>query len=658
MISFPANPGNGDIFELAPGLVYQYDASINSWVAIVSSDIILPVATTIKPGAMSAADYKKLNRLVLPPPFSTLSAPGCVTAFQTGALTLSGDDFVTVAGNLDLHGVDSLGDAAVEQFPFHIHQHTYGFDFKVDIENLITELESRDQFNIRGAAGEQGAAGERGEEGESNVATGPRGALGSPGIAPPCPYAAEVEPLAVELKSGVRQALVDARVVVDPDDDTKFTLQFDRQTIGLADASAYKFNVRQQDSAWVLAVRSAAGTQPLYHINLAPIIAAVREKYLSELQRLKAGYEDVTQFWVQTMSDLFDEQKSALCCALEFCQSKTKNTQLRQHLELTAATIAGVGKIVINERGSAEAQSSSGSGMLDDLPSGSDLCASAASAAQQLKAQKFNVFEPVTVVLDPLTHVRPENGVKLDLAAGEYTVTVVDMSVQINKKHFMPVGIQYQTPDKPKSVKFLNKGHFDSLVDAKKAYDGLTVSFTHMGGQVALSFNMFPTQKVSGSLTLSVSGTPSSVSIQPVRETVIPQRISCTMSKAKLEWYLRGWEAGRCCGCVINVGGQDYMVMKRSIGLDESCGGGENVDAPCIAELVGIGHPAIAWPTLDGVNPVPITDEIITFLYDQAINATAAELISTHNYKRPNGAQATPRHLTTNLNLILFPHAD
>lgn len=634
MTNFPANPTHGTIYQYAPGSLYQYDATINAWVAVASSNLVLPTATTIKPGAMSASDFKKLNRLVLPPPFATITGNDCVAPFTSGGLTLTGDDFVEVSGNLDL-----ISGNEVDQFEYHIHEHTYGFDFKVNLEELVNELTSRDQFNIRGVVGDRGPDGVRGDPGESNVAAGPRGITGDPGSTPACPYNAELEPLAVEVKQGLQKALVAARVVIDPDDDTKYSLEFDRQTIG-ADTAAYKFFVRQQNSAWVLAVTSGVGTpQALYYINLAPIIEAIREKFLSEVERLRAGYEDVVQFWVQTMSDLFDEQKRALCCALEYCQSKTKNIALRQHLELTAATIAGTGKIVINNRDSDEVVESSGTELLSTLPDGADLCAASSSAARAAAAPEF-----ITVTLDPITNVRPENGVKLDLNPGEYTVIVDDMAVQINNKHFMPVAIRYNDAEQPRSVKFLNKGQHDTLAGARDAYNGLALSFKHFGGQVAFYFNMLPSPKASGLVQLSLSAKP--LEVIP-KAAAVSDQTACVMDQAKLEWYFRGWNTNRCCGCVVNVGGQDYIVMKRSIGADNSCGGGEQTDAACITAFAGLGHPAFAWPTLDGKTPIPASGAQ-TFLYDRKMSELVVSMINANKYFNQQGDY---RQLT----VVLFP---
>jgi hypothetical protein len=41
----------------------------------------------------------------------------------------------------------------------------------------------------------------------------------------------------------------------------------------------------------------------------------------------------VVAFWLNIMAALFDEQKAALCCALEYCESQSRNTDTRRYIE-------------------------------------------------------------------------------------------------------------------------------------------------------------------------------------------------------------------------------------------------------------------------------------------------------------------------------------
>lgn len=737
------------IFQLGPGLLYQYDAATNAWIPIISSDFLLPTATSIKSGAMTAADFQKLNRLVLPPPTATIAGDGCLAPFKAGFITLrSSDEFVNIEGNLDVRNIDEFGDTVSQQFPFHIHQHTYGFDFNLDLPALIEELKDRDQFNIVGQTGDKGATGAPGAPGIDEVLAGPRGDQGLQGLAPPCGLSVDIEPVQAEPRPGPKRALTAVRVVADPDDPLQYSLEFDRQTIGSPETSGDKFNVRQQRSTWVLAVASVAGTpQSIFYFDIEPILEAIHTKYLSEVDRLRTGYKDVVSFWVQTMSELFDEQKDALCCAIEYCMSKTNSIQVRQHMESVAAAAAGKAKIVVNDvtgpqgtkipppakkaphycwpwawkppiyghpvpglqtpclpeplvpfppspplsaaSGGTPAATvpqivtsagapqvvSAGVDAYDLCPGNHSLSASAANIeaveVQSMVAPAAVVTQPVTftVAVDPLIHIHQNNGAKVELEPGHYIAAISKMIVQINGKHYAPIAIQYNST-KPKTVRFLDKGRFKSLLEAKSAYEGLTVSFDHTGGPVSLYFNIFPTNEVSGNIVVvlykqslvkkQVESVPTepiiSEPVQPDPVIAVDELEQCMMSPSKLAWYSRSWESGNCCGCIINVSNQPFIIIKRSIGIDTICGGGEDAESPCIAAFMHkYGHPAFAWPTLDGKTFAPIPDGGIIFAYDPQLNAAVSHAIEQELFVSPKGHNAGVRFLGHQLSTVLFP---
>lgn len=685
ILSFPANPAHGTIFELEPGLLYQFDSAVNAWVEIVSSDVVLPTATTIKPGAMSSIDFKKLNRLVLPPPRSTIIGTDCAAPFRSGVLTLSsGDKFVNVQGNLELRNIDETGEVISEEFPFGIHQHTFGFDFTLDVPALITELIKRGQLNILGATGDVGPTGDVGDKGADQVFSGPKGEEGDQGLAPPCNLSLEPEPIQTQIRPGLKKALAAVRTIDDPTDSTKYSLEFDRQDLGAENVAASKFVVRQQRSTWVLAVTSVVGTpQPIYYIDVEPLLDAVRSKYLQEVDRLKKGYDDIVQFWVQTMSDLFDEQKTALCCALEFCKSKTKNAGLREHMEDVAAASVGQARIVLNNRDSSEAVELSSTRMLADLPDGEDLCENGPvfpqppfgttrppgfEAAKASVIAEPQIVESARVMIDPLINAGISNGVPVELKAGTYTAIIERATAQINGLHYAPISIQYAVGGKSKVTKFMDKGRFQSLMDGVAAYEGLTTSFTHDGGTIRLFFNILPTPNTAGEIVISLTGTDVvnvAKEVQPITPEPVKKRkrtaakvesVTCHMPYNKLAWYQRGWETGNCCGCIVNVGGQDYIIVKRSLGEDQMCGGGENIGTPCIANFIeDHGHPAFAWPTLDGRTFAPIPADGVTYRYDQSLNDLVSARITNEEHRAPAGRPNGVRHLSYQLMTVLFP---
>ena len=357
--TFPIDPVNGMLYELRRGIIYQYDSSIRSWIKIVSENLPPKLATFVEDGAMTSEDFKKLNRLVIPPPTSTITGNQCGVTFDTGVISLYGsnDDIVNVAGQVELRNVDSDGEVLSKTFPFHTHQHTYTFDFTLNMDKLIEELEDRSQIKIEGKKGEPGKKGEKGEGGITRVFTGVTGAKGKTGDNAPCTTTVQRDSLSLEIKSTVDKAITGARIEFVSD--TEYKVVFQRKSV--VSPAAEKLNVTGDESSWVLCVKSIVGdSQHVNYIDLNPIVESIHQKFLDELQRLKKGYENIADFWTQIMSDMFDEQKSALCCALEFCMSKTKNLEARRHMESVAAAATTGGKIRLNPRDQESADKMSG----------------------------------------------------------------------------------------------------------------------------------------------------------------------------------------------------------------------------------------------------------------------------------------------------------
>lgn len=687
---FPANPQHEEVFELRPGVLYQYDASVRSWNRVASSNLILPLVTHSQNGAMSAVDLKKLNRLVIPPPQSTIIGNDCVAPFVAGGIALlSGDEYVNVEGNLSLQNVDEFGDTISEEFPFQIHQHTYGYDFNLDIPKLVAELVRRGQLDATGAVGDRGATGDKGPPGEDQVLAGPAGDKGEQGNSPECLLSIEPETVQSEIVPDLERALVGVRVIPSvsaPNDPTKYSLEFDRQVVGLTEASTSRFRIRQQKSFWVLAVANIAGAaQEIYYIDIEPIIETVRTKFLEEVELLKSGYEEIVAFWIQTMSDLFDEQKDALCCAIECCRSRTKSTQLRQHMESVAASALPNASIKLHGRNSGESVSVPSTTTLIDTEcydqklKKTDLCGRGKLSAEGAEAESEDAeeddmvqFESVKIAVDPVVNAgTANNGASVEIPAGSYIATITATSASINGKHRANVKLQFANGGQRRSLSFLDKGEFNSLIDGRNAYEGLTLPFTHDGGTVSLYFPIIPQKRASGEVQVTISKellpkrelVAQSSSKKKVTKSKSQDRVSvsddemvCSMDASHLRWYERSWANGKCCGLTMNIGGQEYIIIKRSI-KDEACGGGEKETTPCIQKFIGnFGHPSFAWPTLDGETFVPIPDvDQVVFRYDQELNDLVAQKIEESEYDNPKGNPNGMRHLTYQLMTILFP---
>ncbi len=733
---FPAAPSHGMVFELRSGLYFKYDATLRSWIKLTSTGVAIPLATAVEDGAMSAIDFKKLNRLVLPPPQSSIIGTDCVSPFRSGTIGLySGDKFVGVEGTVKVQNIGPRGELLSQDMPFHIHQHTYGFDFTIDFPELVDELKLRRQFNVAGRKGDRGDKGKTGIQGPDQILTGPPGDNGQDGPAPPCQLAVEPDELLVEANEGMTKALVAGKVVFDEEDPLKYKIVFDRQMVGPTGYAADKLHVQDDVSPWVLAVTGdqtdgpisdprsqvacgaavgAGRAQKIYYVDMEPIVNAIRDRFLREAEIIKGSYQNVVKFWIQTMSDLFDEQKSALCCALEHCKSIKKNAEVRRDIESLAASAAGTANVLLHGRDSDEAVNLSSTRTLKQI-GGPDLCrggprfpqfpnletggvggfegdernppeegAEESLAAQHARAE---AVREAVVVLDPLIHSTLGTAVQVPLVAGDYAAVLTRADARIDGKHRANAKIQHLNKGVLRSVQFLDKGEFTSVMDAKSAYEGLGLSFHHDGGMIWVWLPSLAPQSTSGAVELAIQPvaapqqlpsfvapkeSPKPVAVQealpvpapplvPAVEEAAPvdNGVDCRMAVSHLAWYERGWESGNCCGLVINVLGQDYVVVKRSLGSESGCGGGESESEPCVAKfLPSRGHPAFAWPTFDGKSFVPLpAGEFVNFHFDEKLNDVVAQKIAEGEFEDGKGNPPGVRHLTYQLMTVLFPSA-
>ena len=672
--TFPANPTHGMLFEQKNGVIYQYDASIKSWIKLATDNLLMKLVTPVSDGAMPADDLKKLNRLVIPAPTSTLLGNKCTAPFISGTIDMrSSDRFIGIGGNTSLQNIDQYGDLISKDYPYQIHQHTYGFDFTLNVRELISELESRGQIKLEGSRGPKGEKGDIGDAGANAILAGPQGKQGSTGATPSCPLSVEPEVLDAQLVDGSTRVLVDARTVTDPTDPTKYSLVFDRQVVGNTGAVATKFNVKNVKSSWVLAtgvglfddneppvedavdcgipgergpISSPSNSNILYYVDIQPIMDSIHQKFLAEVDALKSGYEKSVGEWLQSMSDLFDEQKRALCCALEKCISLTKSTSLRQHMESVAATALGKAKIVLNSRDSNQAIKISHTRPLKQLGN-EDLCENGPEFPQNPAAEwresTNNGSEPLTptIVIDPLINSSAANANKILLDRGEYIATISKAESVIGGKHRANARIRYINGGKHKTVTFMDKGSYHTSSESQQAYNGLTVSFKHDGGPVEFYLPSLSLSMTYGSIQIGI--TKKTTAAEPVKAKPVTD-IDCGLTAADLKRYEKAWQNGTACGCVVNISGQDYIICKVS--SIDSCGESDLIGAECIKRHTVDGvAPAIAWPTFDGNSFIATPRGKAELKYDEELSNIVVNMFNAGDVSQKRGS----------ISKVLFP---
>jgi len=576
---FPANPAHETIYKDDNGVYFQYNEGLKNWIELTNNSEN-NLVTQYTDGLMLSSDYIKLNKLLLPSPVSTIKSEKCDIKYESGIINMYGDNFIDVSGISTVKNIDEFGDSVRHDIAFNISEHVSGFDFKINMDNIITELYSRNQINIVGPKGDKGFKGKTGDDGFSNILSGPKGDKGDNGSAPNSNITILPEEFRVETRYDLKKGLVDVHVVADPTDNSKFKLVFDRQAIGKTGFSTYQFNTVGNNSQWVLVtVTNLPNPQDIYYIDISPIITSIHNKFLSEIDKLKTGYENIVNHWLGSMIKLFDESKESLCCALQFCISKTKNAGLRQHMESVAAAAAGSARIVLNNRYSDESVELSPTRLMKDLGQ-ADICEfgppfpqvgpddyiqvggnwvsnSGSGSSSNVTISPFkstlNTDVNKNIVVLPHFHNNQVNGYKFDLDRGKYLIEIYNYNCDFDGQFKCPLVIEYFDDNVLSYTSFIDKGVFNSLLEAKYEYDNLNVTLVHSGGQVNFYFNG-QYEFASGEIVLSIKKVGNFVeNIDNVTHTVSSNELFDIQNK---------WLSGNCDGFVINIDNQEYLITK------------------------------------------------------------------------------------------------
>ncbi|MEM3097468.1 MAG: hypothetical protein QXU32_01945 [Nitrososphaerales archaeon] len=348
-INFPNNPQHGMIFEASPGLFFQFDARINTWVRVDGLEA-LGLATPTTPGLMSPEDLKKIDGLILPPPQASLKAEDCPVTFRSGKIRLtSTDGSINVKPALDV--INKIGGVKIGgEKSWTLHENTVGINFTLNVETLLEELKKNGNFTQVIIQGRQGPQGERGEDGIDELDTGPKGKTGAAGANSPYDGTITTETNAYQIAdTSTNRAIVD--IHTEETDNGKF-LVATRANIGNPLACPREVQPKNISSPWGLVInhknniglRKIESTNEcnnpctvcvssLHYINLDHITSAIFERFKELVLELKKKKEELVAYWLRVMMTLFSEQKAAICCALENCRSAKRNAATRQFID-------------------------------------------------------------------------------------------------------------------------------------------------------------------------------------------------------------------------------------------------------------------------------------------------------------------------------------
>lgn len=368
MSSFPSNPVDGTIIEIRPGEFHIFNASTQSWTRIDGYKFGL--ASSKSAGLMSNEDLKKLNSLILPPPSSSLTGESCDIVFKNGTVSLySTDESLSIKHDLSVNSGPSILDS--QDYPWQISENTAGYDFKLNLNKLVEEIESRGKLSKIQLAGPDGARGPIGEKGLDNLDTGPVGIPGLDGSNSPFSGFLSQDELSIaQLKNSKNRAIVSIENETINDENY---LVITRANIGDPEAAPDRVAPKNFESPWVLVLDKQEGkitrkiiseiedctlsckvsVSSIYYLNIDGIIEALKERYEYKLAELKSNKELLVKSWLRVMSIIYNEQKYALCCALENCETRNRNTEDRRWIESQRiqATIGNMGLTISSNDG-------------------------------------------------------------------------------------------------------------------------------------------------------------------------------------------------------------------------------------------------------------------------------------------------------------------
>lgn len=509
IIKFPENPEHGMLFELAPGILYQYNKGSNCWRRLRGSEA-LGLATPLASGLMSKEDFSKLQNLIVPPPQATLKGEECNTSFKSGLVGLhSFDGSVDIKKNLRLTNKSSKGTVEKSE-PWVLHNNTAGFDFRVALSQLIEEVENRNQLKKVQLQGDTGPKGPKGPPGVDRLDTGPVGVDGLDGVNSPFVGTVIPESIPFELSDQTNnKAIVDITSEEISEDENYLVLT--RANIGNPDACPSLVIPEDFQSFLLASINTIAGgklvrnrvvsaggdcslicricASSLHHVNVEPILIEIFEKFKDRANRLKTSKEELVRAWLHTMVNLFNEQKAALCCALENCQSRKRNEKTRQYIE-TQKVQAAQGGFGLAIDGAEDRKSI-------DMDHFKDCPVPISEVANIVTTETG-----VTLILDSKIHIiDPRAGnqaqsVTAYLPPGTYQAEITGCCAQVGS-YSGRAAILYQAvksigdeTDRRESIStnviaFPNLGTFETATAAKNAYQGLSLTFEHGGGNVS-----------------------------------------------------------------------------------------------------------------------------------------------------------------------------
>lgn len=611
MSDWPPDPTPGMIIEKSPNTYFQYDAKQNTWVRLDGYKSI-KLATSLAPGLMSKDDYIKLSSLLKSPPHITISTQDCPATFSTGQLQLTSlDNSVIIENTLDL-----LNNGEIIKEKWDLHYDTSGINFRINWDKLIQNLEERGNLIKTDIIGDKGPSGEPGDDGIDELDTGPKGEKGDDGSN--APFVGDLRELTgFDIRTDTDRAIVDIDTVSTDDDNY---IVATRARVGSpTGVCPSKVNVIDGYSTWAMitsrTIYCGLDCNPdcptTYYLDIKPLLDAIHERYYYLIAQAKTEKESLVRGWLQTLINLFNEQKSALCCALENCKSRSRNLQLRQHIEeqRIQAAQADFNLIVSNNDSYKKFVNMDIHKDCNDTGGGS--------------VDTESLCEDCVATYEIGGANGQSNPVELDIPAGQYVAEIRECCFKYENGYGADIGIEYNNEGTREELRMPQFGVLTTNTEAQSVYQGLTASFVHSGGTLKAYVLKFG--NISNTVTLCIWNAACFSDVEPKFSLEVGSTSYeewCTMKATQIEWYERGWITSQCIGGLVTIGSENWIIVRRGLLGDVEAGEGEWETTPCVQKFTVDGKlPAIAWQTGDGNTFLgkPTTGSY-NFAYDENIS--------------------------------------
>lgn len=670
-MKFPANPTDKMIFEITSGVFYQYNTNQQTWVKLEGFGEFIPLATPTQDGLMTNEDYIKVQGLLIPPPNTTMTNKGCNFKFDDGTFGFrSSKDDIHIDYELSVIDRDEKGVKIERKELFQIHENTYGLDFRVNLDQLVSELEKRGQLTYKKRQGQQGPVGKRGPKGQDKLDTGPAGKKGPRGKNAIWPSEVTQDAIGVvnELGRGIVHISTEE---ITPDENYLVVTRANIGNLNYCPEFVKPVNI---NSPWVVVIDERQDitklftecdiseqcgfencgvrtfvipicSTRLYYVDFKAIEIAIKDQFLRLLGEMKAAKEKLVNEWLDKMIEVFVEQKTALCCATENAMTRTANQKVRERVENLRVEAATAGLQLVVDGSAAERDTTSlnsqtggagsGGGGADGDGGESCIFPGGQEPPGPAPVDPDIICPPLIIVaLSCVSNTSSAKGTTIELEEGEYTAEIVDCCChdEKNQVFFALATLEFPTlnedgEETTASLTIGDAGGVDTIEGASAEFIGNAGAFRHLGGKINI-WIPFSGSCIVGNIQIAIRRTDCTEDNEPERMLSQDKMLSrahrpehcatapilidgtgddsdvfiCDMNLEQIMWYEAGWRTGACCGVEVVAGGITWIVVKRSIGNDVTCGGGESLLTPCIKEAIEqIGtHPSIAFPTVNG----------------------------------------------------------